>query len=256
MKGALVALTLVLVSATAHAQGLEEARRAYYEVDLERARELFESAAEQDDLDLAVLGEARAWLGAIAFMLGEPSVARAHLDDALWLQPGVTLPEGSPPDVESMLEELRRAHEEHPLVLEIVFSGAGMRARVLPTTALLRARLRATCATPEGAEVAGGEGGRDVVLALEGPARCSAQLMLGSHVVASAEREHLPGAVVVAPPPQPPTEAAPTTEHDDAPLVIGLAVSAGVVVAVVVGVVLGLTLTSATSELGVTVVHW
>jgi len=138
---------------------LDQARRLYLEADFEGARAGFVAALESPDLDVEAATEAHRYLAALALVVGDTASARRHAEAAFALRPAVEPPEGAPPELGALLDEVRGAlGEAASLRIEAAEPGlevgrpGNVEARLDPAPPALASRLRIRCrgaAVPE-----------------------------------------------------------------------------------------------------------
>ncbi len=259
-----------LVSAPATAQDrLADARAAYFDVDLARARTLLGDLVADPSATRAELAECHAWLGAIEAMLGDDDVAARHVDTAVWLEPGVQPPEGAPPQVDALFERARAAHGETRVELGLelppqleVGHVTEVLARVTGAPELM-STVSLSCGVGEERWSSEGPGPLALEVLPSGPGtlECEAIGRVSSGAIVVRARAGRPvissaaATVVLEPDPSerhvPPLELPPRDPGNDE-LAIGLGVGAAILLLATGSVVIGVLLSpSTTSEIGV-----
>lgn len=142
-------------------ESLEHARILYLEAAFERARESFEAVLASSELDVASAVEAHRFLGALALVVNDTASARRHVEAALSLDPGVTAPEGAPPELAELLDAARGEGGAAALTIEPASpelragQPASIAARLDPAPPALASRLRLGCSGDGVPEVEG-----------------------------------------------------------------------------------------------------
>lgn len=139
-----VAAVILLLEGGALAEGVEEAQDLYLEADFPGALEVFNGLLESEDLDLETAIEVHRYLAALYLITEETSNARRHAEAAAALEPDVEAPEGAPPELAQLLDEIRAEQGDIPATITIEVGEDGLaRGRDATITAQLEPAPRA-----------------------------------------------------------------------------------------------------------------
>lgn len=151
---AFTVVTVVLFCAgEALADDVEEAQELYLEADFPGALEAFQELLEAEDLDLETAIESHRYLAALYLITEETRNARRHAQAALALDPDVEAPEGAPPELAHLFDEVREEQGDIPATITIEVGEEGLArgrestvtAQLEPAPPALAARLSLWC---------------------------------------------------------------------------------------------------------------
>jgi hypothetical protein len=120
-----VAVTLLLEGG-ALAEGVEEAQELYLEADFPGALEAFSEMLESEGLDVETAVEVHRYLAALYLITEELDDAQRHAEAAVALQPDVEAPEGAPPELNDIFDEVRADQGEDPVTISIEAGEEGL----------------------------------------------------------------------------------------------------------------------------------
>jgi hypothetical protein len=103
----LICLLVAWLPARSFAQDLERARQAYFDARFHEAIVQFETLLAQPSLTADEALQAHRYLAALRHSNGDTDGALGHAEAAVALDPTVTAAEGSPPDVEELMDAAR-----------------------------------------------------------------------------------------------------------------------------------------------------
>jgi hypothetical protein len=120
---AAAALTTVCAS-RARASDVEEARRAYFDADFQASAAAFDRVLARANLEKADAATANCFLAALRFMLGSAGQAREHAASCIALDPDARPPDGAPPEVGALFDQVRQETGGRRAALRIDSEGA------------------------------------------------------------------------------------------------------------------------------------
>ena len=151
---------MVCLEGAAAAQELDSAIALYEEADFEAAINEFNTALESPELERETAVECHRYLAALYLVVENPEMATEHAEAAVALEPTVVAPEGAPPDLNDLLDEVRADQGEEAARFNIVASESTLvrgqestiTARLVPAPRALAQRLTLRCDDAEEAE--------------------------------------------------------------------------------------------------------
>jgi hypothetical protein len=132
------AVFLAGAASSAAAQSVEDARRLYLDADFQGSADAFAAVLTRPSVDALEAAESHRYLVLLRHLLEDGPGARRHAAAAVALDPGVEAPEGSPPDVQQLLDRAREESGGQRAAITIAADGparSGENVRVRATLA-------------------------------------------------------------------------------------------------------------------------